>query len=257
MSTDDGATVAGAIFTALLVTIIVAVVLAIIIFKLKRRNLKNKPEIANTDKPSPPAIPAQDRNSLDCTTVEKKETVKNKAYETTNTKVQNPSDDNSESTNNDPETGQCTSPLYAHVQKNTPTKKDNQEDESNPPSCDPLYAAVLNQPKRGGKNKVQLELMSYSIGYEDLDKVVKKKKKQVQASDNQQGEEIELYPEHMYTAVQKKKKQVQVSDDQQDYEIECYPEHVYSAVQKKKKNKPSKERIPLDERDGAISHTSF
>ena len=95
-------------------------------------------------------------------------------------------------------------------------------------------------------------------GYEDLDKVMQTKKTMVIVSDDQQEDETEFYPEHIYSAVQKKKKQVQVSDNQQDDETECYPEHVYSAVQKKIKNKPSKETIPLDELGPELesSHTS-
>ena len=155
------------------------------------------------DKPSPLEISTHDHNSLDCSTVEMKETVKNKSYQTTISALQNESVNTPEYPNNDPETGQSTSPLYDCVRKKQVTNEDNQEDESAPPSYDPLYAAVQNQP---GNADLQDEPERHSHGYEDL-----------------------------YTAVQKKTKQAPVSDEQEEDEIECYPEHVYSAVKKKKK----------------------
>ena len=124
--------------------------MAIIIVLMKRRNLKNNMKTVNMDKLSPPAIPTQAHNSLDCSTraVEMKETVKNKSYQTTISALQNESVNTPEYPNNDPETGQSTSPLYTLVQKNEITEEDNQEDESAPPSYDPLYAAVQDKPKR-------------------------------------------------------------------------------------------------------------
>ena len=219
-----------------------AVALAIIIVLMKRRNLKNNVKTDNMDKSSPPAITTRANNSLDCSTIEMKETVKNKSYETTISALQNQSVNTPEYPNNDPETGQSTLPLYTLVQKNEVTEEDNQEDESAPPSYDPLYAAVQDKPKRD-------EVQCHLSGYEDLDTVVRTKKKMVLVSDDQQDAETEFYPEHIYSAVQKKKKQVQVSDNPQHDETEWYPEHVYSAVQKKIKNKPSKKTIPLDELD--------
>ena len=216
-----------------------AVALAVIIVLMKRRNLKINAKTDNMDKPPPPEIPTQDHNSLDCSTctVEMKETVKNKSYQTTISALQNQTVNTPEYTNNDPETGQSTSPLYNLVQKNEVTEEDNQEDESAPPSYDPLYAAVQDKPKR---DEVQDVPECHLSGYEDLDTVVQIKKKMVLVSDDQQDDETEFYPEHIYSAVQKKKKQVQVSDNPQHDETEWYPEHVYSAVQKKIKNKPSK-----------------
>ena len=164
------------------------------------------------DKPSPLEISTHDHNSLDCSTVEMKETVKNKSYQTTISALQNQTVNTPEYPNNDPETGQSTSPLYDCVRKKQVTNEDNQEDESATPSYDPLYAAVQNQPRNAD---LQDEPERHSHGYEDL-----------------------------YTAVQKKTKQAPVSDEQEEDEIECYPEHVYSAVKKKKKT-----IIPPDELD--------
>ena len=226
-----------------MVIIIVAVALAVIIVLMKRRNLKNNVKTANMDKSSPPAITTQDHN---CSTIKMKETVKNKSYETTISALQNQSVNTPEYPNNDPETGQSTSPLYTLVQKNEVTEEDNQEDESAPPSYDPLYAAVQGKPKR---DEVQHVPECHLSGYEDLDTVVQTKKKMVLVSNDQQDDDNEFYPEHIYSAVQKKKKKVQVSDKPQDDETECYPEHVYSSVQKKIKNKPSKKTFPLDELD--------
>ena len=177
-----------------------AAALAIIIVLMKRRNPKNNLKTDNMDKPSPLEITTQDHNSLDCSTytVEMKETVKNKSYQTTISALQNQTVNTPEYTNNDPETGQSTLPLYTLVQKNEVTEEDNQVDESAPPSYDPLYAAVQDKPKR---DEVQDVSECHLSGYEDLDTVVQIKKKMVLVSDDQQDDEIEFYPEHIYSAV--------------------------------------------------------
>ena len=205
----------------------------ILILIMKKRNYKTTCEAHDNVSSSPQMNNLEPRERS-----EKKQTVRNNAYETRN--LEHP--------NNDPETGQAISPLYACVEKKKRIKKeDNQEDDvSYPSSCDVLYTAVQKKPKRDGKDKVQDEPESHSIGYEDMYTAVQKKKRQVPVSDDQHDDDIECYPEHVYSAVQKKKRQVPVSDNQYDDELECYPEHVYSLVQKKK-NKPNKETTPLDE----------
>ena len=203
----------------------------VLILILKKRNYKTTCE-AHDNVFSPPQM-----NNLE----------PRESSEETQT-VRNNETRNLEHPNNDPETGQAISPLYACVQKKKKIKKEeNQEDDvSYPPSCDALYTAVQKKPKRDVKDKVQDEPESHSIGYEDMCTAVQKKKKQAPVSDDQHDDDIECYPEHVYSAVQKKKKQAPVSDDQQDDDIECYPEHVYSAIQKKK-NKSNKETTTLDE----------
>ena len=210
--------VVGTTCAVLLVLIFVAVALtitAVFVIKHKRHTQSGTDNIYE-DTHSPQAIKTQDRNPQDCSTIKTNE---NKAYETTNPESISA------------ETGQSLSPLYACVKKKKKaTKEDNQEDESDvsyPPSCNALYAVVQKKPNQGGNDVNQDDFESLQIGYED-----------------------------MYTAVQKKKKQAPVSDDQQDDEIECYPEHVYSAVQKKKlKNDPNKETISLSETYPTVSES--
>ena len=222
--TGDGETavIAGALSGVILVLLVVVTVITVLILIMKKRNYKTTCEAHDNFSFAPQAKNLEPREKS-----EEKQTVRNNAYETRN--LEHP--------NNDPETGQAISPLYTCVEKKKKIKKEDiQEDDlSYPPSCDALYTAVQKKPKRDVKDKVRDEPESHS-----------KKKRQVPVSDDQRDDDIECYPEHVYSAVQKKKKQVPVSDDQRDDDIECYPEHVYSAVQKKK-NKPNKKTNPLDE----------